>query len=476
MIKYLLLSLLSGLSLRAQQFDAVDFLKQQQESLNLAPLYRERKARALKVQLEALDEQILAACSEAVRAALVQQKTQLIQNDGLVEAGRYRNGAQSIKSERVALEIINQRENSERLAKSHVDGSKAAAGETARVWSEALLSKKTAGLIALTALGIAAAWQGTKLAVSLLDHLIRIPELAQETSIKTWSQTLYGGPSIEKIELSDVILEPQLAGRMQQLTQMITNTALHNHFFRHFLFYGPPGTGKTMLAKAIAHNAGLKYIYFSASKLEIFSTEEGLKKITQLFQYAQNSDHKLMIIMDEADALFAKRDDGAQSLSQKSLIYLENILTYMGTENPNFMVIAISNRPAVFDDAALSRFGEQIKIGAPGLEERKLIVRRYLQKYLVDKPQADTRNLLLRTFNPAPKPEPLSLAPDITNSVLDDIAQKLVNFVGRDISDLMRLVQGMAYASDNHVTKNMLYEATDQKIGQKKLQEKHFVD
>ena len=69
------------MSLRAQQFDAVDFLKQQQESLNLAPLYRERKARALKVQLEALDEQILAACSEAVRAALVQQKTQLIQNE-----------------------------------------------------------------------------------------------------------------------------------------------------------------------------------------------------------------------------------------------------------------------------------------------------------------------------------------------------------------------------------------------------------
>ena len=70
---------------------------------------------------------------------------------------------------------------------------------------------------------------------------------------------------------------------------------------------------------------------------------------------------------------FAKRDDGTQSvLSQKSLIVSpENILTYMGTENPIFMVIAILNRPAVFDDAALSRFGEQIKIGAPGLEEEK---------------------------------------------------------------------------------------------------------
>ena len=40
----------------------------------------------------------------------------------------------------------------------------------------------------------------------------------------------------------------------------------------------------------------------------------------------------------------------------------------------------------------------------------------------------------------------------------------------------MRLVQGMAYASDKHVTKKMLYQAVDQKLAQKKLQEKHFVD
>ncbi len=335
-----------------------------------------------------------------------------------------------------------------------------------------LIRPRTALALSLGALGIFAAWHGTVLMKNMLSRWMRVPALAQKTSIKSW----FGPRTEEKIALQDVVLEQQLQERMEQLTDVLKNRSSHQGNLRHFLFYGPSGVGKTMLGMAIAQQVGLDYIYFSAAKLELYSLKEGLKRLVHLCEYAQSSSKKLIIVLDEAEVLFGKRE----IMSDKTRKLLDTLLTYMGTETPHFMVIAITNKPAEFDTAALSRFGEKIRIGPPAFDERRKILLQYGKKYLTDMAHVmpDNRNPLQKMLSTRPVRLPLHGVPDaLSEEFLDEILLKLDGFVGRDIADIMLAVQGAAYASkDRTVTRMMLSQAVDTKIAQKQAEKNGFAE
>ena len=169
--------------------------------------------------------------------------------------------------------------------------------------------------------------------------------------------SLFGGGQEEVSHLSDVVLPQPLKDRVSTIANALTNTVKEGTYFRNMLFYGPPGTGKTMLAMTLAKTCGLEYIYFSAAKLEMYTIEEALRQLVTLFEYAKSYKNKLMIIADESDVLFADRDG---KVSDKTRKLLNAFLTYTGTECSDYVVVALTNRFHVFDEASFSRFGIQL--------------------------------------------------------------------------------------------------------------------
>ncbi len=333
-----------------------------------------------------------------------------------------------------------------------------------------LTQPKTLGLMALGTVAVFAGWHATKLGAEVAKHYILIPPLCDpaESSIRGWGdgvKSFFVYENTKVPDRSEVVLSDVLKKRFEKLSHAITNAAKNDVFFRHYLFYGPPGTGKTMIAKAIAQEAGLEYMYFSAANLEQYSLEEGVQQIRHLFEYAKAYPKKLMIIMDEADSIFASRD----TCSDKTRTFLNKILTYTGTEQNKYVVIGITNRPKDFDDAALSRFGVKVKIDAPKQAERVLLFKQYAVKYfsLSHTEKRDNRSIFQWLFSRKPAERtPLMAADDVfAPETFEELAQRSEGLSGREISDVMVQVQHDAYGKSDHmITKEMLFEALEDKL------------
>lgn len=330
---------------------------------------------------------------------------------------------------------------------------------------------KRLAYMALGAGGVFALWHGTKVAAEVAKNYLLIPPLAQKTSIRGWTsgiKNIFVYEDRTMPERSQVMLNDTLRNRIEVLTKSIINAAKNDTFFRHYLFYGPPGTGKTMIAMAMAHEAGLEYIYFSAATLDQYSLEEGVKQIRHLFEYAKAYPKKLMIIMDEADSIFCCRD----TCSDKTRTFLNQILTFSGTEQNHYILVALTNRPKDFDTAALSRFGEKLKINTPEHEERKKMFGLYAQKYFIDSHTVnrDNRTVYQWLFSRKPAPRmPLIITEEaLSDETFEELAERSEGFVGRDIADVMVMVQNAAYGSEDHtITKEILINAIELKKQQR---------
>lgn len=342
--------------------------------------------------------------------------------------------------------------------------------ENAKSYIKSIQNKKTVLGLTGIAVGVFGAWHGTKFAGKYLDQRLKNPTLAQETSLVGWKDTISNyifGSEQPRKEVSDVILEPKLAARILELTTSIANTVKNNSYFQNILFYGPPGTGKTMVSKRIARSTGLEYIYFAASSLDQYSIDDALIKLTELFEFAKNSSKKLMLIIDEAEILFSDR---AKIQSEKTQKMLNLILTYTGTESKNFLLVALTNRPEVLDSAFLSRCDEQIEIGPPSHEQRLAILKMYVDEYLVKASNVSQEVSYWQWLWGYQPPTKLKIEEDtLSEEKLKEIADKLNNFVGRDISKMVIAIQQAAFASkDATVTTEIIDRIVNLKIEQKK--------
>ncbi|WP_446898522.1 ATP-dependent metallopeptidase FtsH/Yme1/Tma family protein [Clostridium sp. LBM24168] len=159
---------------------------------------------------------------------------------------------------------------------------------------------------------------------------------------------------------------------------------------RGIILYGEPGTGKTLLAKAVAGEAGVPFYAVSGSDFVQIYVGVGASRIRQLFKKARtNKTGKSIIFIDEIDAIGKKREGAAVSGSDERDQTLNALLTEMSgfNENSGIVVMAATNRLDTLDPALLrpGRFDRHIEITLPDISAREKIIRLHLE----NKPAGD---------------------------------------------------------------------------------------
>lgn len=149
------------------------------------------------------------------------------------------------------------------------------------------------------------------------------------------------------------------------------------------MLYGSPGTGKTLMAKALAGEAGVPFYAVSGSDFVQVYAGLGAGRIRTLFKKAKKSG-KSVIFIDEIDAIGKKRMSGSMRGSDEGDRTLNALLTEMSgfSDETGIVVVAATNRIDTLDSALLrpGRFDRQIEIMLPDREARKDILKLYIDK------------------------------------------------------------------------------------------------
>jgi cell division protease FtsH len=184
-----------------------------------------------------------------------------------------------------------------------------------------------------------------------------------------------------KLELTETIEFLRTPERFHQLGARIP---------RGIMLYGPPGTGKTMLARAVASEAGVPFHYASGSEFVEKYVGVGARRIRDLFAQARKLGRGV-IFFDEFDALGkARGGPNSHEEREQTLNQLLVELDGFGTTD-DVIVIAATNRLDVLDSAVLrpGRFNRKIHVGLPDVKGRQAI----LEVHARGKPLATTIDL-----------------------------------------------------------------------------------
>ncbi len=150
------------------------------------------------------------------------------------------------------------------------------------------------------------------------------------------------------------------------------------------LLVGQPGTGKTLLAKAVAGEAGVPFYSISGSDFVEMYVGVGASRVRELFGEAKSKGGPCIIFIDEIDAVGRQRGAGLGGGHDEREQTLNQLLVEMdgfGT-NSGIIVLAATNRPDILDPALLrpGRFDRQIVVPAPDVKAREEILSLYAKK------------------------------------------------------------------------------------------------
>ncbi|KAG5677081.1 hypothetical protein PVAND_006865 [Polypedilum vanderplanki] len=206
------------------------------------------------------------------------------------------------------------------------------------------------------------------------------------------------------------------------------------------LLCGPPGCGKTLLAKAVANEAGINFISVKGPELLNMYVGESERAVRQCFQRARNS-APCVIFFDEFDSLCPKRSDSGDNNASQRVV--NQLLTEMDgiEERKGVFLMAATNRPDIVDPAVLrpGRLDKILYIGLPEEEDR-----------------TDILKALTRIKPP--------LADDVD---IEEISAATEGFTGADLDGLIRQasLQALKESIDNSEDQEILM-----------VHQRHFLD
>ncbi len=171
-------------------------------------------------------------------------------------------------------------------------------------------------------------------------------------------------------------------------------STIGGHIPKGVLLVGPPGTGKTLLARSIAGEAGVPFLFASGSDFVEMYAGVGASRVRRLFRDARK--HKSCIVfIDELDAVGRSRGGNSLSHEEREQTLNQLLVEMDGFENhAGIVVIAATNRQDILDPALLrpGRFDRQVTVGNPDLKGREAILRVHARKVAMD-PAVNLRSI-----------------------------------------------------------------------------------
>ena len=244
------------------------------------------------------------------------------------------------------------------------------------------------------------------------------------------------------VTFDDVIGHEEILDDVRFITELIKDPTkgekIGAKLPRGILFEGAPGTGKTLLAKAIAHEANVPFLYQNASNLIEMYVGLGAKRVRNLFKLARKK-APCIVFIDEIDAVGTSR--GSEKSHSENDQTINALLQEMDgfDSRDGIFIIAATNRADTLDEALVrsGRFDRRIAVNPP----RNWEVRRDLFKHYIEK---------------------LKTADDLD---IDSIAKQTAGFTGADIAMVCNEASIVAIMhSKEAIDRACIEEAIDRKV------------
>ncbi|MDE2126307.1 MAG: ATP-dependent zinc metalloprotease FtsH [Armatimonadetes bacterium] len=197
--------------------------------------------------------------------------------------------------------------------------------------------------------------------------------------------------TVPKVTFGEVAGVDEAKQELEEIVEFLKNAKKFQNLGakipKGVLLLGPPGCGKTMLARAVAGEAGVPFFHISGSDFVEMFVGVGASRVRDLFETAKTNRPSLIFI-DEIDAVGRQRGAGLGGGHDEREQTLNQLLVEMDGFDPNagVIMIAATNRPDVLDPALLrpGRFDRRIVVDAPDVVGRKAIFEVHLRGKPVD--------------------------------------------------------------------------------------------
>ena len=188
-------------------------------------------------------------------------------------------------------------------------------------------------------------------------------------------------PDTPTVKFDDVAGVDEAVEELREIEEFLENPAKFQavgaKIPKGVLLYGAPGTGKTLLARAVAGEAGVPFFSISGSDFVEMFVGVGASRVRDLFEQAKKNSPAI-IFVDEIDAVGRHRGAGLGGGHDEREQTLNQMLVEMDgfDVNTNVILIAATNRPDILDPALLrpGRFDRQVPVDAPDLKGRQKIL------------------------------------------------------------------------------------------------------